>query len=180
MKSASACGLSTSGGGGVGKTALALEIAHDWRKEPAKLPPDERFEAIVWVTAKTAELLPAGQVQRQPSFTDAESVDRAIGDLLDIPAIFRAARQAEKNIIISHFLTEHRILLILDNLENIDDQELMIFLRDLPAPSKALITTRHRIDVAVPVYLHMLNEDMAHELVFMECERHHLTLTEEQ
>src|SRR5258708_1675198 len=169
-----------SGGGGVGKTALALEIAHDWRKESAKLPPDERFEAIVWVTAKTAELLPAGQVQRQPTFTDLESVYRAIGDLLDIPAIFRAAHQAEKNIIISRFLTEHRILLILDNLENIDDQELMVFLRDLPAPSKALITTRHRIDVAVPIYLHMLDEDMAHELVFMECERHGLSLEEDQ
>jgi tetratricopeptide (TPR) repeat protein len=169
-----------SGGGGVGKTALALEIAHECRKEANKLPPEERFDAIIWVTAKNAELLPAGQVARQPTFNDLEGVYRAIADLLDIPAIFRSATQGEQNIIISRFLTEHRILLILDNLESVDDQELMVFLRDLPAPSKALITTRHRIDVAVPVYLHMLSEDMALELVFVECETHNLSLNDSQ
>jgi hypothetical protein len=169
-----------SGGGGVGKTALALEIAHECRKGTTKLPPEEQFAAIVWVTAKNVELLPAGQIERQPTFNDLEGVYRAIAELLDIPAVFRTSTRAEQTIIISRALTEHRILLVLDNLENIDDQELMIFLRDLPAPSKALVTTRHRIDVAAPVYLHMLNNDMAHELVLMECERHSLSLTEAQ
>lgn len=169
-----------SGGGGVGKTALALEIAHECRKDSRLLPPGEQFTAIVWVTAKNVELLPAGQVNRQPTFNDLEGVYRAIAELLDIPAIFRASTQAEKSIIISRSLTEHRILLILDNLENVDDQELMVFLRDLPSPSKALVTTRHRIDVAVPIHLHMLNDNMAYELVLMECERHNLSLTEDQ
>lgn len=169
-----------SGGGGVGKTALALEIAHDCYKEGVALLQSERFQAIVWVTAKTTELLPAGQVERQPTFTDLDSVYRAIAELLDIPAIFRAATQAERNIIITRFLTEHRVLLVLDNLENVDDQELMVFLRDLPAPSKAIVTTRHRIDVAVPIYLHRLDEATARELVHLECERHNLTVTEAQ
>ena len=94
--------------------------------------------------------------------------------------IFRTATQAERNIVVSHFLAEKRVLLMLDNLEEVDDPELMIFLRDLPAPSKAIVTTRHRIDVAVPVHLHSLNEATAAELVRLECERYHLSVSEEQ
>lgn len=167
-----------SGGGGVGKTALALEVAHACCEESASLPPDERFEAIVWVTAKNVELLATGQGHRQPTFTDLDSVYRAIADLLDLPVIFRTATQAEKHIIVSRLMSEKRILLVLDNLEDVDDPELMIFLRDLPAPGKALVTTRHRIDVAVPVYLHSLDEATARELVHLECERHHLVMNE--
>jgi LuxR family glucitol operon transcriptional activator len=169
-----------SGGGGVGKTALALEIAHACYEDSANLPPDERFEAIVWVTAKNVELLAAGQVKRQPTFTDVDGIYRAIADLLDIPVIFRTATHAEKNIIVTRLLAEKRILLMLDNLEDVDDPELMVFLRDLPAPSKAIVTTRHRIDVAVPIYLHTLDEKTAHELVRMESERHDLFLSEDQ
>jgi LuxR family glucitol operon transcriptional activator len=167
-----------SGGGGVGKTALALEVAHICSEDNINLPPEERFDAIIWVTAKNVELLPAGQAQRHPTFTDLDGIYRAIADLLDIPVIFRTATQAEQNIIITRLLAEKRVLLMLDNLEDVDDNELMIFLRDLPAPSKAVITTRHRIDVAVPVYLHTLDEDTAHELVHMECERHNLIMND--
>jgi tetratricopeptide (TPR) repeat protein len=169
-----------SGGGGVGKTALALEIAHHYYEENPNLPPDERFDAIVWVTAKNLELLPTGPVRRQPTFTDLDGVYRAIAELLDIPAIFRTATQAEKNIITTRLLTEKRVLLMFDNLEDVDDQEFMVFLRDLPAPSKAVITTRHRIDVAVPVHLHALDHAQARELVLLECERNGLQMTDEQ
>ncbi len=169
-----------SGGGGVGKTALALEIAHLCFEESAQLPADERFDAIIWVTAKTIELLATGQVQRQPTFTDLDGIYRAIADLLDIPVIFRTATQAQKNISVTRLLAQKRVLLMLDNLEDVDDQELMVFLRELPTPSKAIVTTRHRIDVAVPVHLHSLDEATSHELVRLESERHNLSLSETQ
>lgn len=167
-----------SGGGGVGKTALALEVAHLCYEHSQ--PSDERFDAIIWVTAKQVELLPAGRIQRQPTFTDLDSIYRAIADLLDIPVIFRAATQSEKNILIARLLAEKRILLMLDNLEDVDAPELMVFLRDLPAPSKAVVTTRHRIDVAVPIYLHSLDDPTACELVRMESESHNLTISEDR
>jgi LuxR family glucitol operon transcriptional activator len=168
-----------SGGGGVGKSALALEIAHGCHESSASLQPDERFEAIIWVTAKNVELLPAGQMERQPTFTDLDSVYRAIADLLDIPAMFRTATQAEKNILAMRLLAEKRVLLILDNLEDVDDPSLFVFLRDLPAPSKAVVTSRHRIDVAVPIFLNTLDEETAYELACMECERHNLRISDE-
>ncbi len=169
-----------SGGGGVGKTALALEVALSCYEDVATMPPEERFEAIIWVTAKNVEMLPAGQVRRQSTFTDLDGIFRAVADLLDLPVIFRSATRAEQNIIVTRLLAEKRIFLLLDNLEEVDDPELMIFLRDLPAPSKAVVTTRHRIDVAVPVYLHSLGEATAHELVYMECEHHNLHISEAQ
>jgi LuxR family glucitol operon transcriptional activator len=166
-----------SGSGGVGKTALALEVAHlCYENNQAS---EEWFEAIVWVTAKQTELLPAGRIHRHPTFTDLDSIYRAIAELMDIPAIFRTATQPEKNIIVMRLLAEKRILLMLDNLEDVDASELMIFLRDLPAPSKAVVTTRHRIDVAVPIYLHSLDETTARELVRMESGRHNLEISEE-
>ena len=140
----------------------------------------ERFEAIIWVTAKNVELLPAGQVARQPTFTDLDGIYRALADLLDLPVIFRSATQAEKNLVVTHLLAKQRVLLMLDNLEDVDDQELMVFLRDLPAPSKAVVTTRQRIDVAVPVHLNTLDEATSIELAQMECEQHHLTMSSEQ
>ncbi|MBI1282152.1 MAG: AAA family ATPase [Anaerolineaceae bacterium] len=167
-----------SGSGGVGKSALALEVAHSCHESHASLQPDERFDAIIWVTAKNVELLSAGQIEREPTFTDLDSVYRAIADLLDIPAIFRTATQAEKNIIAMRLLAEKRVLLILDNLEDVDDPSLFVFLRDLPAPSKAVVTSRHRIDVAVPIFLHTLDEETAYELACMECERHSLSISE--
>ncbi|MEP7291503.1 MAG: NB-ARC domain-containing protein, partial [Chloroflexota bacterium] len=169
-----------SGGGGIGKTALALEVAHRCYEDSSAQAPAERFEAIIWATAKNVELLPAGQVERQPTFTDLDGLYRAVANLLDLPVIFRTATQAEKHIVISHLLAKKRVLLMLDNLEDVDDQELMVFLRDLPAPSKAIVTTRHRIDVAVPMHLHSLDEATAYKLVRMECDRYHLTLSEAQ
>jgi len=169
-----------SGGGGVGKTALALDVAHRCYEESTRQSSADRFEAIIWVTAKNVELLPAGQVTRQPTFTDLDGLYRAVAELLDLPVIFRSATQAEKNIVVTRLLAKQRVLLMLDNLEDVDDPELMVFLRDLPAPSKAVVTTRQRIDVSVPVHLNALNEATAVELARIECDQHHLTLTDRQ
>lgn len=68
----------------------------------------------------------------------------------------------------------------MDNLEEIDDSALMVFLRDLPIPSKAIITTRHRIDIAVALHLHAFNETEARELIRGECHKHSLSLSREQ
>jgi tetratricopeptide (TPR) repeat protein len=168
-----------SGIAGVGKTALALEITHRYWKSAA-LPADERFEAIVWVTAKQTELLPKGLTTRRPTFSDLDSLYRAIAEVLDLPAITRAGTTEDRDIIVARTLVEHRVLLVLDNLEDIDDEALMVFLRDLPTPSKAIVTTRHRIDVAVSIQMKAFNEIEAHDLVRAECHRHSLFLTEEE
>lgn len=163
--------------GGVGKTALALEAAHRQYESHARQVEEERFEAIVWVTAKQAELLPAGIMARNPTFTDLNDVYRAIAEVLDLPAITRTVTLSDREVIVAQALAERRVLLVLDNLEDIDDPALMVFLRDLPAPSKAIVTTRHRIDVAVPIQVRSFNNDEARELIRIESQRHNLNLT---
>ncbi len=165
---------------GVGKTALALEVAHSFFEHYTTLPSDERFEAMVWITAKQTELLPAGLVIRRPTFTDLDGLYRALAEVLDLPAITRAVTVEDRDVIVAHALAEHKVLLVLDNLEDVDDPALMVFLRDLPTPCKAIVTTRQRIDVAVSIQLHPFNELEARELIRFECQRHHLSLTHEQ
>jgi tetratricopeptide (TPR) repeat protein len=52
-----------------------------------------------------------------------------------------------------------------DNLETIDDDTVLAFIRDLPAPAKAIVTTRHRIDVAYPIRLRGMDWQDAAQLI---------------
>lgn len=61
--------------------------------------------------------------------------------------------------------------MIVDNLETVDDEAVMDFLRELPAPTKAIVTTRHRIDVAYPVRLVGMPWEDAQALIEQECEK---------
>jgi tetratricopeptide (TPR) repeat protein len=170
-----------SGIAGVGKSTLAIEVAHRYIDEAISSRSDEHFEAIVWVTAKQTELMSQGLTMRPPTtLRDLESVYRALADVLDHPGITRAASHEDRDILVNSLLSERRTLLILDNLEDIDDPALMVFLRDLPSPSKAIITTRHRIDVAVSLQLKAFNESEAHELALNNCQSRNLSLTDEQ
>ena len=54
--------------GGVGKSALALELAYRYRDDYASLPESERFAAIVWISAKRTLLTASGIQQRQQTF----------------------------------------------------------------------------------------------------------------
>jgi len=53
------------GVGGIGKSALALEIAHSYLRDASMLPKEERFEAIIWTSAKQSILTYEGIVQRK-------------------------------------------------------------------------------------------------------------------
>jgi tetratricopeptide (TPR) repeat protein len=165
---------------GVGKTTLALEIAHRFLKSFHSLTSNERFAAIVWVTAKQAEFFYSGLFIRQPTFTDLSTLYRALAEVLDLPAITRAVADEDRYVIVARALAEHRILIVLDNLEDVDDPALMVFLRDLPEPSKAIVTSRHRIGIGVSIDLRAFKESEARELIHFECQRHNLSLTNEQ
>ncbi|MBP1466186.1 AAA family ATPase [Candidatus Chloroploca sp. M-50] len=167
--------ITIDGIGGIGKSALALEAAYNLCESYADQPESERFDAIVWASAKRSYLTADGILERRQVFRALNDLYAAIAQVLDFPAITRA-RAEEQRTIVEQVLTEQRTLLILDNLETVDDEELMAFLRELPDPTKALVTTRHRIDVAHPIRLTGMPHPDALVLIAQEAMRKRVPL----
>ena len=163
------------GVGGVGKSALALELAHTYREHYATLPPDERFDLIVWVSAKRTLLTASGIQQRRQTFNTLDDLYRAIATVCDQPLILQANAE-QRGELIERALTARRALLLIDNLETVDDEELLTFLRELPDPTKAIITTRHRIDIAYAIRLTGMPEADALALIAQEAANKEIAL----
>lgn len=120
------------GNGGIGKTAIAVKTLYDLLDDP-----NNRFEAIIWISLKTKTLT-------QGEFTNIR------GAIRDIKTLFKFGeeltvkdenKQSEENII--NFMSEFRTLLVLDNLETINSEEILDFMKEIPETSKVLITSRH-------------------------------------
>ncbi|HET9221453.1 MAG TPA: tetratricopeptide repeat protein [Roseiflexaceae bacterium] len=162
--------------GGVGKSALAIELAYRYREGYTTLPADERFDAIVWVSAKRTLLTAGGIQQRQQTFNTLADLYREIATVLEQPAILQADAEQRRGLV-ERALAAQRTLLIVDNLETVDDEELLTFLRELPDPTKAIVTTRHRIDIAYAVRLAGMPEADAKALMLVEAARKGVELT---
>jgi LuxR family glucitol operon transcriptional activator len=156
--------------GGVGKSALALELAYRYRDGYAALPPDERFDAIIWVSAKRTLLTASGIQQRQQTFNTLNDLYREITTVLEQPLILQTGAEQRRGLI-ERALSSQRTLLIVDNLETVDDEELLSFLRELPDPTKVIVTTRHRIDIAYTIRLSGMPAPDAHALMLVEAAR---------
>lgn len=167
------------GVGGVGKSALALEVAHHYLRDCDHLPQEERFEAIIWTSAKATVLTADGITPRPQIARTLDDIYTTISIVLEHEDITRD-RPEEQNRLVTKALTRQRTLLIVDNLETVDDERVNTFLRELPAPTKAVVTTRHRIDVAHPVQLTGMSWEEAQELIINECEKKNVDLTKEE
>jgi len=173
--------ITIDGIGGIGKSALALEIAHRLRLDYKNIPINERFEAIIWTSAKRNTLkADRGIVNRQQKLQTLDDICKTIAITLGIEESVRSQPE-ERFELVCRELTKQRTLLIVDNLETVDDEAVMEFLQDLlPEPTKAIVTTRHRINVAYPVRLRAMPWEDAEKLIEQECRRKEVTLTDEQ
>ena len=151
-------GVVIDGIGGVGKTALAVEVAH---KAHAKA----LFDAYLYVSAKTTWLSPDGVRQRTLSRSSLDAFCREFANLLNEAEIAQMSNVEQRHQALLAALTGRRTLLIWDNLETLIAEERYLiadFLSRLPAPNKAIVTSRYRTgESAITIRLNSLSEQEA-------------------
>ncbi|HZN72007.1 MAG TPA: NB-ARC domain-containing protein [Micromonosporaceae bacterium] len=113
--------------GGIGKTSLAVEVAHKTLTSGNALG----IEHVVWVSCREAE-------------ANLEHLLSTIARVLDYPSANKASPE-QKTSSIQQLLRENRVLVVVDNFEEVRDDSVERFLRSIPEPSKALLTSRHHI-----------------------------------
>ena len=165
--------------GGIGKSSLALEMAWRYVQNYDRISVEERFDAIIWTSAKRNVLTASGITNRNQAIRSIGDIFTAIAITLQREDIPRSDRSAQTEIV-RNVLQRQRTLLIVDNLESVDDEDVVTFLRELPAPTKAIVTTRHRIDVAYAVRLTAMPWTDAERLIGQECAKKNVKLTEQE
>ncbi|NJN99432.1 MAG: AAA family ATPase [Anaerolineales bacterium] len=164
--------------GGIGKSALALEVAHSYLRHYDRLPETERFEAIIWTSAKQTVLTGEGIILRSQSLRTLDDIYTTIAITLEREDIPRA-RVEEQDELVRQALTRQRTLLVVDNLETVDDERVLAFIREAPDPTKVIVTTRHRLDIAYPVRLVGMEEVDALTLIADETKKKGVTLNDD-
>ena len=174
--------IAINGIGGVGKSALALALAHEYLNDYDQLPPEEHFDAIIWISAKEEVLTARGKEQAalpEQVMRTLEDVYTAIARALEREDITRALPE-EQNQVVERALKAQRTLLIMDNLESVKDERIKPLLRNLPDPTKAIITSREWLDVADVLQLKGLPEDEADKLIAEEAAVRQVKINEAQ
>ncbi len=135
--------ITLTGEGGLGKTALALKACYDL------IDSDKcDFDAVIWTSAKTTRLTPS----------EIHEISSAVSSSI---GIFDAATEAlgldQSGEPISRLLDQlrdFRVLLVIDNLETVLDDNVRRVVREVPAGSKILFTSRVSIgafDFPIPL-----------------------------
>ena len=155
-------GVAIDGIGGMGKTVLALEVAHLARKQAL-------FDAYLFVSAKTTWLSAEGVRQETLAQSSLDSFCREFAKGLGQTDIVKMTDATERRRALLDTLRGRRTLLIWDNLETLNAEErdmIAEFLRKLPTPNKAIITSRRRTgESALTIRLDRLLEAEALELM---------------
>lgn len=130
------------GGGGMGKTSLALRVAHDLANHS-----DPPFEHIVWFSARDVDLRLSGPSSVRPAVLDLKSISKKFGELFSLYGIRGNIEDFAKVLQTPEGLSQKGILFIFDNFETIAEvRELHQFLdQHTRLPNKILITSREHV-----------------------------------
>lgn len=124
--------------GGMGKTSLARAVVGDCLDARPGLP---HFTAAIWLSDKD-----------RPGTTNLSLTIDAIARALDFPGLV-SEPFPERLLAVEGLLRAEPALLVIDNAETITDTALIGWLAQLPAPSKALFTSRADLAALRPNYL---------------------------
>ncbi len=173
--------ISVDGIGGVGKTALVLEVAYLCKRASTgeernvKVP---TFDAIIFVSAKQQYLTPDGILLRYEAQRTLHDIFREVAHTLNRFEITHATPE-DQPARVREALGRQRTLLIADNLETMEDkQEIVSFLYELPHPVKVVMTTRERA-LFSPIRLEQLAKEAALNLIEKEAQEKEVSISKE-
>jgi tetratricopeptide (TPR) repeat protein len=119
------------GNGGIGKTATAVKTLYDLIDDP-----ENRFEAIIWISLKTRTLSAGEFINIKDAIYDISSLYR-FGESI----VIKEKDSPKDNIL--NFMNAFCTLLVIDNFETIGNNEIISFIKSIPEKSKVLITSRN-------------------------------------
>jgi nucleoside phosphorylase/tetratricopeptide (TPR) repeat protein len=167
------------GAGGIGKSALALKTAYRYLDEFETIPLAERFDQVIWTSAKVTYLHPTGIRYRPRTSRTLEDILRSICTFFDREDLMSKNEDARLDAIY-RLLSKGRTLLIVDNLETILDDSVEAFIREIIAPTKVLMTSRQRVDMAYPVRLQGFDLAETRVLIQHHAESRSLEVTDDE
>jgi hypothetical protein len=155
--------------GGVGKTALAVEVAY--RCWEARIRPigDESipvFEAIIFSSSKATNLVDTiilDRPEKEPTLSD---IYRVIAETLNEAIITQASSDNQQEQV-RMALARQSTLLIVDNMETLTDEErrrTLEFLNNVPTSTQVIITTRENIGFS-PISIDSLTQSESFKLI---------------
>jgi len=142
--------ITLSGIGGVGKSAIAVDSVNDLIKEER----DEKFNFIIWVSAKITYLESGGIRESEQTFSN---LNQLLDLVLKITGFheFLNFNYDKKRESCLEILSLDKFLLIVDNFETIPNpNEFLTFFEDIgdySEDSKILLTTRHQLGTSEKV-----------------------------
>lgn len=161
--------------GGVGKSALAIEVCH-------LCVESDLFESVIWISAKESILTLHGIEPIIPEAKTLSDILITIGTNLGNPTIGNLS--IKDQITRAYGLLSRRTtLLVLDNFESLSREEqhdVLDFLRNTPMTIKVLITSRERVSEGQIIRLQGLSFEESIALLDWESHQKHIHLTKEQ
>ncbi|MDJ0697408.1 ATP-binding protein [Mastigocoleus sp. MO_188.B34] len=143
--------ISVEGMGGVGKTALILDVVYrclefsqkniTWQDSGESLPD---FEAIIFTSGKIQYFTDCGIVPRWRREKNFADILKTIACIVGCEEIFTDNFEESYQQIWKH-LSKKRTLLIIDNFENLEEQQkILSFLYELPSTVKTALISREK------------------------------------
>jgi tetratricopeptide (TPR) repeat protein len=161
--------------GGVGKSALAIEVSY-------RCIENDLFESVIWISAKETILTLHGIEPVIPEAKTLSDILITIGTSLGNPTIGNLSIQ-EQIKRAYNLLARRTTLLVLDNFESLsknEQRDVLDFLRRSPITLKVAITSRERVSEGQIIRLQGLSFEESNALLEWDAQQKNIHLTKDQ
>jgi tetratricopeptide (TPR) repeat protein len=161
--------------GGVGKSALAIEVSY-------RCIENDLFESVIWISAKESILTLHGIEPVIPEAKTLSDILITIGSNLGNPTIGNLSIQDQIKRAYN-LLSRRTTLLVLDNFESLsrnEQRDILDFLRRSPITLKVVITSRERVAEGQIIRLQGLSFEESNALLAWDAQQKNIHLTQDQ